>query len=50
MLLAIGVKESTRFNNVFTVANLVVVVYVIITGSFKGVPFVSVFSDTLFVH
>ena len=36
MLLAIGVRESTRFNNVFTFANLVVVIYVIITGSFKG--------------
>ncbi|XP_043188923.1 uncharacterized protein LOC122363559 isoform X2 [Amphibalanus amphitrite] len=36
LLLAIGVRESTRFNNVFTFANLVVVLYVIITGSFKA--------------
>ncbi|XP_037077242.1 high affinity cationic amino acid transporter 1-like [Pollicipes pollicipes] len=36
VLLAIGVKESTRFNNVFTVCNLVVVVYVIICGIFKS--------------
>ena len=37
-LLSFGVKESSKFNNVFTVLNLLVVVYVIIAGSFKGKP------------
>ncbi|XP_077511254.1 high affinity cationic amino acid transporter 1-like isoform X2 [Amblyomma americanum] len=36
VMLAIGVKESTRFNNVFTGLNLVVVLYVVIAGSFKA--------------
>ncbi|CAN7985290.1 unnamed protein product [Ixodes hexagonus] len=35
-MLAIGVKESTRFNTVFTLVNLLVVVYVVIVGSFKA--------------
>lgn len=34
-LMAVGVKESTKFNNVFTTVNLLVVLYVIICGSFK---------------
>jgi len=34
-MLAVGVRESTRFNSVFTCLNLVVVLYVIICGSFK---------------
>lgn len=32
--LACGAKESTIINNIFTVLNLAVVLYVIITGSF----------------
>ncbi|XP_065305182.1 high affinity cationic amino acid transporter 1-like isoform X2 [Dermacentor albipictus] len=36
MMLAIGVKESTRFNNLFTGLNLLVVVFVVIAGSFKA--------------
>ncbi|XP_050041877.1 high affinity cationic amino acid transporter 1-like isoform X1 [Dermacentor andersoni] len=36
MMLAIGVKESTRFNNLFTGLNLLVVLYVVIAGSFKA--------------
>ncbi|XP_067659172.1 high affinity cationic amino acid transporter 1-like isoform X1 [Haliotis asinina] len=35
VLLAIGVKESTMFNNIFTVVNLLVVTYVIVCGLFK---------------
>ncbi|XP_059477888.1 cationic amino acid transporter 3-like [Neocloeon triangulifer] len=33
--LALGVKESSNFNNVFTIVNLAVVAYVIICGLFK---------------
>ncbi|KAH7960888.1 hypothetical protein HPB49_024209 [Dermacentor silvarum] len=36
IMLAIGVKESTRFNNVFTGLNLLVVLYVVIAGSFAA--------------
>lgn len=35
-LLSIGVKESTRLNNVFTVVNVVTVIIVIITGIMRG--------------
>lgn len=35
VMLAIGVKESTRFNAIFTSLNLVVVLYSLIVGSFK---------------
>ncbi|CAL1545275.1 unnamed protein product [Lymnaea stagnalis] len=35
VLLAFGVKESARFNNIFTVINLLVVLYVTICGLFK---------------
>lgn len=34
-MLAIGVKESTKFNSVFTGLNLLVVIYVVVCGSFK---------------
>merc|ERR550534_17070 len=34
-LLTFGVRESTRFNNVFTVCNLAIVTYVIICGCFR---------------
>ncbi|XP_075746212.1 high affinity cationic amino acid transporter 1 isoform X3 [Rhipicephalus microplus] len=36
VLLAGGVKESTKFNNAFTAINLLVVIYVVIVGSFKA--------------
>ncbi|XP_053209004.1 high affinity cationic amino acid transporter 1-like isoform X2 [Panonychus citri] len=36
VMLAIGVKESTRFNSVFTFINLSIVVFVIVCGSFKS--------------
>lgn len=36
VILAIGVKESSRFNNVFTGVNLLVVLYVTICGIFKA--------------
>ncbi|KAH8038269.1 hypothetical protein HPB51_000242 [Rhipicephalus microplus] len=36
LLLAGGVKESTKFNNAFTAINLLVVIYVVIVGSFKA--------------
>lgn len=35
VMLAIGVKESTRFNSIFTGLNLLVVLFVVIAGSFK---------------
>lgn len=35
-MLAIGVKESTQFNSIFTCLNLLIVVYVIICGAFKA--------------
>lgn len=36
VMLAVGVKESTRFNSVFTCLNLLVVLYIVITGAFKA--------------
>lgn len=36
--LALGAKESSMLNNVFTMTNLAVVLYVIITGSIKANP------------
>ena len=36
-LLTFGVRESTRFNNVFTVCNLAIVTYVIICGCFRSI-------------
>ncbi|XP_052819610.1 high affinity cationic amino acid transporter 1-like isoform X2 [Mya arenaria] len=36
VILAVGVKESSRFNNLFTVVNLLVVTYIIICGAFKA--------------
>ncbi|XP_070206997.1 high affinity cationic amino acid transporter 1-like isoform X2 [Littorina saxatilis] len=35
-VLCIGVKESTRFNNIFTCVNLLVITYVVICGFFKA--------------
>ncbi|KAK7093646.1 hypothetical protein V1264_007353 [Littorina saxatilis] len=35
-LLAVGVRESARFNNIFTVINLLVIAYVVICGLFKA--------------
>jgi cationic amino acid transporter 2 len=34
--LALGVKESSSVNNLFTIVNIGVVLFVIIVGSFKG--------------
>jgi len=36
LAIAVGAKESTRVNNVFTMLNLGVVLFVIIAGLFKG--------------
>ena len=36
VVLALGVKESTTMNNVFTLVNLAVVTYVIICGSVRA--------------
>ena len=36
VILAVGVKESSRFNNLFTGVNLLVVTYIVICGSFKS--------------
>ncbi|XP_074653949.1 high affinity cationic amino acid transporter 1-like [Tubulanus polymorphus] len=35
VVLSLGVKESSRFNNIFTGVNLLVVLYVIVCGLFK---------------
>ncbi|XP_064641852.1 high affinity cationic amino acid transporter 1-like [Lineus longissimus] len=35
IILSVGVKESSRFNNIFTGLNLIVVAYIIICGFFK---------------
>lgn len=35
-ILAVGVKESSTFNNIFTGVNLLVVTYVIVCGAFKA--------------
>ncbi|KAL8571166.1 hypothetical protein ACOMHN_010627 [Nucella lapillus] len=35
-LLAVGVRESTHFNNIFTGVNICVIVYVVICGAFKA--------------
>ena len=35
MMLAIGVRESTRFNSLFTGVNLLVVLFVIVYGALK---------------
>lgn len=34
VMLVVGVKESTRFNSIFTGINLLVVIFVVIAGSF----------------
>lgn len=36
VLLAVGVKESTLMNNIFTALNLLTIAIVIIAGGFKG--------------
>lgn len=36
VLLAVGVKESTLLNNIFTALNLLTIAIVIIAGGFKG--------------
>lgn len=38
VILAVGVKESSRFNNLFTGVNLLVVTYIVICGAFKSDP------------
>ncbi|KAL3862746.1 hypothetical protein ACJMK2_008698 [Sinanodonta woodiana] len=38
VILAVGVKESSRFNNLFTGVNLLVVTYIVICGAFKADP------------
>lgn len=35
-ILTLGVKESSRFNNIFTGVNLLVVLYVVICGFIKA--------------
>ena len=61
IMLTIGVKESTRFNSIFTVLNISVVIYVVIVGcfainthnwnlSYDEVPVVSVDGETAHNH
>ncbi|XP_075977975.1 cationic amino acid transporter 3-like [Anticarsia gemmatalis] len=38
VLLGVGVKESTKLNNVFTALNLITVIIVVITGAIKSDP------------
>ncbi|GFS18000.1 cationic amino acid transporter 2-like [Elysia marginata] len=38
VLLILGVKESARFNNIFTSINLLVIVYIMLCGLFKLEP------------
>lgn len=37
-LLAVGVSESTKFNNVFTALNLLTIIIVVVSGSLKSDP------------
>ena len=34
-ILSVGVKESSRMNNIFTCINLIVVVFILIAGAIK---------------
>lgn len=43
-MLAFGVKESMSLNNLFTVVNMAVVLFVIVAGAFKGTNSISYFS------
>lgn len=36
--LALGVKESSRMNNIFTSINIIVIIFVIIAAGSKGQP------------
>lgn len=36
VMLTFGVKESTRFNSIFTCVNILIVIYVVVCGSFKA--------------
>lgn len=36
IMLIFGVKESTRFNSIFTCVNILIVIYVVICGAFKA--------------
>lgn len=38
ILLAVGVKESTWFNNIFTVVNLATVALILVSGAIKADP------------
>lgn len=44
VLLAVGVRESSTVNNVFSLLNLAIIVFVIILGGFKGKKKTSVLS------
>ena len=35
-LLTLGARESTRFNNIFTICNMSIVIYVVTCGVFRG--------------
>lgn len=35
LMLTLGAKESTKFNSIFTLINIIIVIYVIVCGAFK---------------
>ncbi len=47
VILAVGVKESTRLNNIFTATNLLVVTFIIISGAIKVISVAQIINAKL---